>query len=128
MRIQLKCGSEERRQAIRDSTLNAIDYLEVLPRTETVPRPLLLLFCFKPEFLSELQEDNNVLIEGGVRIRDLGVAWMQVADTVIENLGDVGNVVTNDLADEEKIAIQKIEERDRDRILIIRPTRDGDFS
>lgn len=46
MRIQLKCGSEERRQAIRDSNLNAIDYLEVLPRTETIPRPLLLLYCF----------------------------------------------------------------------------------
>ena len=128
LRIQLKCGSEERRQALRDSALNAIDYLEVLPRTEAVTGPLLLLCCFKPDFLSELEKDNNILIEGGVRIRDLGVTWLQVAKTVIENLGDIENDITKDLANEEKTAIQNIEESDRDRILIIRPSRDGDFS
>ena len=113
--------------------MNAIDYLEVLPRTETIPRPLLLLYCFKPDFLSEIRADNknknnNVLIEGGVRIRDLGVEWLQVAETIIENLDDAGNAITKDLAKEEKIAIQDIEESDRNRILIMRPVRDGDFS
>lgn len=129
MRIQLKCGSDERRRMVKDpsSGLNAIDYLEVLPRTATVPRPLLLLHFFKPELVSELRIDN-VLIEGGIRKKDIGIAWIEVAKKVIENLNDLGNTITADLKDDEKVAVSDIDEHDRDRVLIIRPITDGDFS
>ncbi len=128
MGIQLICGSEERRQKVRDSQLNGIDYLEVLPRTEIAARPLLLLYCFKP--ISEQLHKDNVLIDGGVRIKDIGVAWTTVAKTVAENiLLGPKTEVTKDLIDQEKHDIKSsISDRDLDRVLIIRPTSDGDFS
>jgi len=129
LRIQLICGSEERRRKIKDSPLNAIDYLEVLPRTDIVPRPLLLLYCFKP--ISELLlHTDNLFIEGGVRIKDIGVAWIALAKTVVESLRlHQETEVTKDLVDQEKDALQSIaSDRDLERVLIIRPTRDGDFS
>jgi hypothetical protein len=72
MNLEVRCGSELRRSTVRDHpTINGIDYLEV--RTEqlqdkTYPNPLLIIHCFKK--VSGLGS-NNVLIQGGVRVKNV---------------------------------------------------------
>jgi hypothetical protein len=60
MRIQLKCGSEDRRQAVKNSVhLNGIDYLEVLAPANINEKPLLIVRFFKP--VAGLTKDNLVI-------------------------------------------------------------------
>jgi hypothetical protein len=58
---QLFCPQDERRRLVRDSTVNGVDYLEVLPSQRT-----LLVHCFRS---THGLDAGNVRIEGGERIR-----------------------------------------------------------
>lgn len=116
MRIQLKCGTDGRRHAVVASTLNGIDYLEVIPPASANRSPLLLLCFFKP--FSGLDE-NNVLIEGGVRKKNIRVEWARRTDDVTDDM----------LVEQEKEIIDNIKSGSKaQHFLIIRPSSDGDFS
>jgi hypothetical protein len=122
MRIQIKCGTDERRLAVKDSgNINGIDYLELVAVNApigTIYRPLLLLFCFK-----EIVRVNkvNVRIEGGIRIKDIKIEWVKRADEITDE-------IISDLTNYEKNIIDNINEPKQKRILVIRPKSDGDFS
>ena len=67
-RSALECRDDRRRQAVRDSELNGIDYIEIVdPRTQTELR--VHLFRDAPAHLHR----ENVRIDGGERIRDIRV-------------------------------------------------------
>jgi hypothetical protein len=116
VRIQLKCGTEGRRQAIKASTLNGIDYLEVISPASVNRSPLLLLCFFKP--FSGLDEDN-VIIEGGIRKKNIWVEWARRTDDVTDEM----------LVAHEKVIIDNIKSGPKaQHFLIVRPGSDGDFS
>lgn len=77
MAVHYTCGSELRRQKVRDpdTELNGIDYLEVLDRDAPpgiAPQRTLLVKFLKP--VTGLR-DSNVHIEGGVRVTGIDVVW-----------------------------------------------------
>jgi hypothetical protein len=114
--MHIVCGSERRRQLVKDSdVLNAIDYLEVIPPKTAGQLPLLLVKFFKP--LSGIGKEQ-VIIEGGNRIRNIKVTWAQRTDAITEQLRD----------DEREAISEIIEENQRQKFLAIRPNVDGDFS
>ena len=113
MGIQIRCGNEHRRLAVKQSdTLNGIDYLEVIPIKESAdegshgpPPPLLLVFCFKS--IKGL-DANNILISGGVRIRDIGIvsattglAAKELIDSLVDGLtiseADINRLISSSL-------------------------------
>lgn len=119
----IKCGTEKRRHAVEESaSINGIDYLEVLPATSIDALPLLLVRCFKSESLFDLGE-NNVIIEGGIRIKNIKIAWVLRADIAVNNLDAIA-----DLTNDERARLIEIEPEERKYIIIIRPSSDGDFS
>src|SRR5215211_6404479 len=77
MKNQLKCGTEGRRKAVRNSTLNGIDYLELIPSSEPSTPPLIIIHFFKPLFIIGKE---NVVITGGTRINSIGIEWAERAD------------------------------------------------
>jgi Baseplate J-like protein len=117
MRIQLRCGTEGRRVAVKTSqSINGIDYLELIPASTTNDLPLLIVRCFK--IVSGINQDN-IVVEGGVRIRNIRASWAQNAD---ETIGQP-------LRDEEKKFVDEIKSHpDARNFLVIRLDSDGDFS
>jgi hypothetical protein len=73
--IELYCPEGKRRELVRASTLNGIDFLEVLSSHRT-----LLVHCLRPN-VPELDE-RHVVIEGGVRVTGIEVEWAARADNV----------------------------------------------
>lgn len=126
MGTQYNCKNENRRQAIRQqSTLNGIDYLEVLDNRapEGSPRQCTLLVYFiNPLSVSDDLNSSNIRIYGGVRVTEFEVKWA-VRGTEIESL------FTGELTDEEKeerdafLALDKL-----DYLLLVRTDVRGDFS
>jgi hypothetical protein len=113
---QLRCGTEGRRLAVKASPLNGIDYLEVVPPFTIDHPPLLILSCLKP--VTGIDE-RNVLIEGGLRKKDIHVAWALSPNAIGPEL----------LEDHEKAVIDEIKAgSDADHFIAIRPSTDGDFS
>jgi hypothetical protein len=142
VKVQAKCGSEQRRLAVIQSlNLNGIDYVEIFTfttiPTPTVPNPpanglinivrqLILLRCLKP--ISDALDEKNVIIKGGTRINDIRARWAKRADVIksqIENGEDTQ--ITNDLDDNEKNLIVTLNEP-LTNVLVIRPNTMGDFS
>lgn len=80
------CKSERRRQLVAapGSGLNGIDYLEVLDTEAAelgLERQRTLWVHFFKELPTTLTADN-VAIEGGVRLKDVGVVWAYRLDTI----------------------------------------------
>jgi hypothetical protein len=120
------CSDEERRAAVADpaSGLNGIDYLEVLdsevPDTELKQRILVLRF-FKGGLAGLTAE--NVRIEGGVRIRPVGVIWalplQEVAGAPLELVPQ---------AEKDFLALHFAGEPEPETVLIVRTDSNGDYS
>ena len=117
MDTQLYCPNETRKQLVRAAgTLNGIDFLEVLDddAPEGSPRQrTLLLHCLRP--VTGLSE-RNVAIEGGVRVRAVGIEWARPANAVPAGL----------LAPPEVAYLTLLPQPER--ILVVRTDRAGDFS
>jgi hypothetical protein len=65
-------------------TVNGIDFLEVrtLERPDrSYPNLLLIIHCFKPTVLSQ----DNILITGGTRIKNIAVDWVYGAEHLKAN-------------------------------------------
>jgi hypothetical protein len=107
MESQLRCVSHERALLVKkNSDLNGIDYIEVVAPQTPTDLPLLLVFCFKKILKGEISVINaeNIRIEGGVRIKNIGVKWAKPYPAVYKDYKDVNNV------------------------LVVCPTTNGDFS
>lgn len=109
MTSPLHCPGDERSRLVRDSSVNGIDHLEVLASQRT-----LLVHCFDP--VPELDADN-VVVEGGERVRDVAVEWAAPASAPLDRLrGD------------EQAYVAAIGAERRARALLVRTDRAGDFS
>ncbi|WP_414569487.1 putative baseplate assembly protein [Nostoc sp. CCY 9925] len=109
------CCNQQRREVVKESTFNGIDYLEVIdentigsPRQQT-----LLVRCFKP--LSGLSVDQ-VLIEGGTRISPVKILWVAVANAV----------TTPPATPQEQAFFTSLPEAGN--VLVVRTDSAGDFS
>ena len=80
---------------------------------------LLLLFLFKEPTIPETIKKENFIILGGTRIRDIGIKLAGRADEVLEN---------EDLNKNEKEVINSLSSAKRKKLIVIKPTREGDFS
>lgn len=116
---QFRCDSDHRRDAvIASSTMNGIDYLEVVDAwaktSASSPRQrTLLVHLFKPP--GAALDRGNVAITGGARIA-VGVEWAYLR----------GAFPPGTLAPDEQAMIDALP--DRDRVLVVRTTSSGDFS
>ncbi|QSQ27583.1 putative baseplate assembly protein [Pyxidicoccus parkwayensis] len=112
------CKSERRRQLVAASTdFNGIDYLEVLDAEATglgVERQKTLWVHFFKELPDTLNADN-VLIEGGVRLKDVGVVWAYRLDRI--PVGEDGGAWVGEQA-----------RPDAKEWLVVRTDSVGDFS
>ena len=107
MSTQLFFPEGRRLELVRASALNAIDFIEVLASHRT-----LLVHCLRA--LDALDE-RNVVIEGGVRVHDVGVDWAARADLVGGRLSADEQARVDELADPTAA-------------LVVRATSSGDFS
>jgi hypothetical protein len=107
MTTELYCPEARRRDLVRASALNGIDFLEVLASHRT-----LLVHCLRP---IELLDERNVVIEGGVRITGVEVEWAARADAVAGRLGATEQARVDQLADPTAA-------------LVVRPSSSGDYS
>jgi hypothetical protein len=107
MTTELFCSEGRRRDLVRGSTLNGIDFVEVLASHRT-----LLVHCLRP--IDPLDE-RNVVIEGGVRVTGTAVEWAARADAVQGRLGTAEQARVDQLADP-TVA------------LVVRASSSGDFS
>jgi hypothetical protein len=113
MRTQLYCPTNARRSLVLGTTVNGIDYLEVLPSKRT-----LLVHCFRTV---QALDEGNVLIEGGVRVRNVRVDWARPADEVVTGGPEGGRLPPEDQAViDGPIA--------RGNALVVRTDSSGDFS
>lgn len=108
MTDQLFCPTDARRDRIRAAGLNGIDWLEVLASKRT-----LLVHCFDaiPKLVA-----GNVRIDGGVRVRDVDVAWATRAD----------EITPGRLRPDEQERVDEL--ADPDQALVVRTDSSGDFS
>ncbi len=85
------CDEENRRQLVAASTLNGIDYVEVVDHDFAAPpfdfdnlrQRTLLVYFVKP--VAGLNA-GNVRIEGGVRIKQIDVLWAHPAQAIPASL------------------------------------------
>jgi hypothetical protein len=108
---QYRCRSERRRESTRKSSLNGIDYLEVLDHDAPAgiePQRTLIVRCLKPVALATA----NVVVEGGVRITPVRVLWAAPASSVP--------------APAEQAFFQALPEADH--VLVVRTDSSGDSS
>lgn len=120
MNTQLYCPDETRKARVRaETTLNGIDYLEVLDDDAPAgspPQRTLLVHCFQP--VTGLSQ-SNARIEGGARVRDVGVLWAHPADAIPAGLLNAAEQAY--LGDSSILP-------DPARVLVIRTNSAGDFS
>jgi hypothetical protein len=113
MKTQLYCPTNARRSLVLGTTVNGIDYLEVLPSKRT-----LLVHCLRS--IQGLDE-NSVLIDGGVRVRNMRVEWARPADDVASGGPFAGRLPPEDQA----VVDGPIT---RGNALVVRANSSGDFS
>lgn len=110
------CDQRRRNATAAHPTLNGIDYLEVIDN-EAIPKELrqrtLLLYLLKP--VPETLTREQVRIEGGARIRDIGCEWVAPAASAPDFLTAEERERYNALPNAE-------------RILVVRTDRYGDHS
>ena len=122
MGTQYYCKNQKRRQRVKaHSTLNGIDYLEVLDKDAPIDSPrqrTLLVRCLKAVPIGFTAD--NVLIEGGVRVGSIGIEWAAPAENAEE-------LYSNDLISEtERNFFLGL--FDGEDLLIVRTDSRGDFS
>jgi hypothetical protein len=122
---QYRCQTPSRAIEVRGHpTLNGIDYLEVLDDDspfERLRQRILLVHCFKP--IPALTAEN-VRIEGGVRVTNVGVRWALPAPSVSASL----LVADDPPADASAEADFFHGLPEPDRVLVVRTDSSGDFS
>ncbi|MEM6398640.1 MAG: putative baseplate assembly protein [Cyanobacteria bacterium P01_D01_bin.116] len=111
------CCNERRRQAIRQTNINGIDYLEVLdtefPEVNLRQRTL-LIYCFQPLPIDINKE--QVKLEGGVRITPVQILWAFPVELIPSELvTEAEQTFFSGLATPEKV-------------LVVRTDSTGDFS
>jgi hypothetical protein len=118
MATQFRCGTDRRRQLVREhATLNGIDYLEVFDQDAIAigsprQRTLLLHFLKAAPALTA----DNIEIAGGVRVKPIGVRWVERA----------GSVPVPPATAAEKAHFESLP--DQALIAVVRTDSDGDFS
>jgi hypothetical protein len=118
MAVQLNCTGRERAKLIQNTNFNGIDYLEVIEPQDAGDIPLLVVFCFKAVSASDLDK-IVVHIDGGVRIKNIGVLWAQTYP--------VTSGFTISQYESKQLQEMDISQQ-AGNVLVIRPTSDGDFS
>lgn len=111
------CCNERRRQAILKTTINGIDYLEVLDQEspeESLRQRTLLVHFFQPLPTNDLTE--KVKIEGGVRVTPISILWAFRVDLIPSEL----------LTKAEQDFLETLDEPEK--ILGVRTDVRGDFS
>ena len=138
---QIKCGINHRREIIKQGTckLNGIDYIEVYTLsfsqsdgTDTMCHPFIVVYFFKP--ISEFRKDN-LLIEGGVRIKNINILWagraselkqLVITNNVVANQNNF-NMILKYSADQLNSILEDINKKS-DSALVVFPDKQGDFS
>jgi len=125
------CDNSERRIAVKESkTINGIDYLDVFTNkisdfvlspdiSEESFRSLILIHCLKP--ISNLSEDN-VLIDGGIRIKNVNVEWAYPANVLLADSN-----LSSKLLTKEESTIAELRDNP-EKILVVRPDKVGDLT
>jgi hypothetical protein len=126
MGTQYRCHNQQRARLVRDhSTLNGIDYLEVLDQEAPPGSPrqrTLFVHCFKD--LPALRREN-VHLEGGVRVRPVEVEWAFPASEFSTKPEDAGKAPNNLVTSAEREFFAGLE--DKARVLVVRTSSTGDF-
>lgn len=111
------CCNERRRQAILQTTINGIDYLEILDKEspeENFRQRTLFVHFFQPLPTDNLTE--NLKIEGGVRVTPIKILWAFRVDSIPSEL----------LTKAEQDFLDTLDEPEK--ILGVRTDVRGDFS
>jgi hypothetical protein len=114
--IHFCCDRRRRNEVDAHTSLNGIDYLEVLDQEAPAGSPrqqTLLVRCLKP--IPALDRDN-VRIDGGDRIRNVGTVWAHPANAVPSSVVNAG----------EQAFLAALAEPDR--VLVVRTDSSGDYS
>jgi hypothetical protein len=120
----MKCNTKNRYKLIANSQLsgNGIDYIEVVVSDSASClkcRPYLVVYFFKDLDDKVTLDKENVRIEGGARVRNIGVEWAKCFDEVPDEV-------------KPKLLVQENEPNDGTKstknVFVIYPTSDGDFS
>jgi len=124
------CDNSERRIAVKESkTINGIDYLDVFTNkspdlssdvSEESFQSLILVHCIKP-ISNDLNEDN-VLIDGGIRIKSINIEWAYPANSLLTNSGLLSSLLTKD-----ESLIEELRDNP-ENILVVRPDKIGDLT
>ena len=148
--FQIKCDSESRKKLLQEGneegpinndnleTINGIDYIEVrrvinpdiqnsnsdsdtdtrlaISSSDKISSILLLLFLFKEPMRNTIEKEN-LLILGGTRIQNIGIKLAGRPDEILENLNE-----------NEKEIINSLNSTKRKKLIVIKPTQEGDFS
>jgi hypothetical protein len=127
------CQSNARREKVRASGYNGIDYLEVLDQdapSGSPPQQTLLVRCWQ-EVSAALAADD-VTIAGGARVTNVGVAWARRLDLLVHDIGTPGDLLEpgEDATDWRNRAarLESEEAGESHRWLAVRTTSAGDFS
>jgi len=127
------CQSPGRREKVKQSSLNGIDYLEVLdldapdgsPRQQT-----LVVHCFKP--LPATLHKSAVTLSGGVRTTGITAAWARRLDALVASFGTPNDPLEpgedEDFWKNRVAALEKQDPGDIDHWLVVRTSAAGDFS
>ena len=133
----IKCAAKDRRKQIYTSSLNGIDYIEVVTIDPSVMLGLsrrglfsgsyLVVYFFKPlEAFTSLSE-NNVQFEGGVKVKNLRAVWampyMDMLDMLVAAPSDLPMTIEEFNLFEDYVDVDS-----KDKALIVCPSSDGDFS
>jgi hypothetical protein len=117
--LDTRCGSDERRSlVIEHPTINGIDFLEVRTvesHDHSYPNPLFIIHFFKPTVLSQ----DNILITGGTRIKNIAVDWVYGAEDLKANHPEL-------LSGKELVLLEGLE--NLDKTMVARASSKGDFS
>ena len=111
------CCNERRRQAILQTTINGIDYLEVLDKDspdESLRQRTLFVHFFQPLPADDFTE--KVKIEGGVRVTPIKILWAFQVNSIPSELLTMAEQEFFNTLDEP------------DKILVVRTDVRGDFS
>jgi hypothetical protein len=125
--------NSQRRIAVKESkTVNGIDYLDVftnkIPDSMLYPstseksfKSLVLIHCLKPITGIPLNEDN-VLIEGGIRTKNINAEWAYPASAILADSNLSSKLLTKD-----EMLIDELRDTP-EKILVVRPDKVGDMT
>lgn len=122
MSVQHCCDLLRRNAVAAHASLNGIDWIEVLdrdlPESDPLRQRTLLVRCLKP--LPALGTDN-VVIEGGERLRDIPLQWAARAQPIPSELSAPGEAAV-------RARVQAMTVAERRQTLVLRCVAAGDFS